>query len=162
VLNRDEFEQLYRDSEQQLFNVAYRWAWNRDQARELVHEAFIRVWSRRLFIDPERARAYLVATLLNLCRKLARRRTRWQRVREALGMAVEPAPRPEQDYRQRQLREAIEALPDGMRHALLLSEFTDLRQREIGALLGIPAGTVASRRNTAIRRLRQRLKAPDE
>lgn len=156
MLNRDKFEQLYLDSEKQLINIAYRWAWNRAEAQELVHEAFIRAWSRRMFIDPERAHAYLIRTVVNLCQKLARRRRRWQRVHEALGIAAERAPEPDQDYGQLQLRDAIEALPDKLRHVLLLTEFTDMKQAEIGDLLGIPAGTVASRRNTAIRLLKEK------
>jgi len=156
VLSKEGFERLYRDSEKQLFNIAYRWAWNRSEPQELVQEAFIRIWSRRLLIDPDRAYAYLVRTVVNLCQKLARRRRRWQRVRETLGIAGERAPEPDQDYRRRQLRDAVEALPDTLRHALLLTEFTDMKQAEIGDLLGIPAGTVASRRNTAVRQLKEK------
>jgi len=156
MLNTDQFEALYKASEKQLFNIAYRWAWNRAEAQELVHEAFTRVWSRRRLVDPDRAHAYLVRTVVNLCQKLARRRRRWQRVYETLGIAADRPPEPEQDYRQEQMREAIEALPDRQRHVLLLSEFIDVKQSEIGDLLGIPAGTVASRRNTAVRRLKEK------
>lgn len=155
MLTKERFEQLYRGWERQLFNIAYRWAWNHEEAQELVHEAFIRVWSRRLLIDPDRAHAYLVRTVVNLCQKLARRRRRWQRVHETLGLTGERASQPDQEYRQRQLRQAIEALPDTLRHVLLLTEYTDMNQAEIGDLLGIPAGTVASRRNTAVRRLKE-------
>lgn len=156
MLTRPQFEKLYQSSEKQLFNIAYRWAWNSAEAQELVHEAFIRTWSRRLLVDPDRAHAYLVRTVVNLCQKLARRRRRWQRIHETLGIAGERAPEPDQDYRRGQLRDAIEALPDTLRHALLLTEFTDMTQAEIGDLLGIPAGTVASRRNTAVRRLKEK------
>lgn len=156
MLSKERFEQLYRASEKQLFNIAYRWAWNHAEAQELVHEAFIRVWSRRLLIDPDRAYAYLVRTVVNQCQKLARRRRRWQRVGETLGLAGERPPRPDQEYRQRQLRQAIETLPDTLRHVLLLTEFTDLKQAEIGDLLGIPSGTVGSRRNTAVRQLKEK------
>lgn len=156
MLSKERFEQLYRGSEKQLFNIAYRWAWNHAEAQELVHEAFIRIWSRRLLIDPDRAHAYLVRTVVNLCQKLARRRRRWKRVHETLGLAGERAPEPEREFRQHQLRLAIEALPDSLRHVLLLTEFTDMKQAEIGDLLGIPGGTVASRRNTAVRRLKEK------
>lgn len=156
MLSKERFEQLYRNSEKQLFNIAYRWAWNGAEAQELVHEAFIRIWSRRLLIDPDRAHGYLVRTVVNLCQKLARRRRRWQRVHETMGLAAERAPEPDQDYHEQQLRVAIEALPDTLRHVLLLTEFTEMKQSEIGNLLGIPAGTVASRRNTAVRRLKEK------
>ena len=156
MLNKVQFERLYQASEKQLFNIAYRWTWNHAEAQELVHEAFIRVWSRRLFIDPARAHAYLVRTVVNLCQKFVRRRRRGQRVHETLGLTAERAPEPDQDYHRQQMRNAIETLPDALRHVLLLTEFTDMKQTEIGDLLGIPAGTVASRRNTAVRRLKEK------
>jgi len=156
MLTKDRFEELYEATEKQLFNIAYRWAWNHAEAQELVHEAFVRVWSRRLLIEPDRAQAYLARTVVNLCQKLARRRRRWQRVHETLGLAGERAPQPDQEYRHSQLQQAIETLSDTLRHVLLLTEFTDMTQAEVGDLLGIPAGTVASRRNTALRRLKEK------
>ncbi len=155
MLNKETFEQLYRTLEKRLFNITYRWTWNRAEAQELVHEAFIRVWSKRVLIDQDRAEAYLVRTTVNLCQKLARRRRRWRRVHDKLRIVAQRPSEPGQYHEQGQLREAIESLPDALRHVLLLSEFTDLTQSEIGMLLDIPAGTVASRRNTAVRRLKE-------
>lgn len=157
MLTRQTFEQLYRESEKPLFNIAYRWVWNRGEAQDLVQEAFLRVWTRRLLIDPERAYPYLVRTVVNLCQNVARRRRRWTRVRNTLGIVAEPQPQPDQDLQRHQLRQAMEKLSDAQRHALLLTEFTDMKHSEIAVLLGIPAGTVGSRRNSAIRQLRIKL-----
>jgi RNA polymerase sigma-70 factor (ECF subfamily) len=40
-----------------------------------------------------------------------------------------------------------------LRHVILLSEYSELTQPEIGTTLGIPTGTVASRRHAALERL---------
>jgi RNA polymerase sigma-70 factor (ECF subfamily) len=69
---------------------------------------------------------------------------------------------PDQEWQQQRLRNAIEALPLDLRQVLLLTEYSGLKQREIGQLLGIPAGTVASRRNTAIRHLGDALESSAE
>ena len=155
MLDESEFEQLYRSLEKRLFNIAWRWTWNPAEAQELVHEGFIRVWARRAKIDPSTAERYLVRTLINLCHKRARRHRRWNRIRELLPLPQAKPAGPEASYQENSLRRAIESLPDKQRDVLLLTEFTDLKQHQIGELLGIPPGTVASRRNTALRRLKE-------
>lgn len=155
MLDPIEFERLYRALEKRLFNIAWRWTWNSVEAQELVHEGFMRVWARRAKIDPSTAEHYLVRTLINLCHKRARRQRRWNRVRELLPLPRANADGPEASYQANSLRRAIESLPDRQRDALLLTEFTDMKQHQIGELLGIPAGTVASRRNAALRILKE-------
>lgn len=154
MLDEIEFECLYRSHEKRLFNIAWRWTWNSAEAQELVHEGFIRIWARRTMIEPATAERYLVRTLINLCHKRARRQRRWNRVRELLPLQRARPDGPESIYQASSLRRAMESLPDKQRDVLLLTEFTDLKQHQIGELLGIPAGTVASRRNTALRRLK--------
>ena len=155
MLDESDFERLYRGLEKRLFNIAWRWTWNSAEAQELVHEGFLRVWSRRARIHPSTAERYLVRTLINLCHKRARRQHRWNRVRELLPLPRANADGPQASYQANSLRRGIESLPDKQRDALLLSEFTDMKQHQIGKLLGIPAGTVASRRNAALRKLRE-------
>lgn len=155
MLDESEFEQLYHGLEKRLFNIAWRWTWSSAEAQELVHEGFIRVWARRATIEPATAERYLVRTLINLCHKRARRQRRWNRVRELLPLRLAKPDGPESSYQASSLRRAIELLPDKQRDVLLLTQFTDMKQHQIGELLGIPAGTVASRRNTALQRLKE-------
>ena len=59
---------------------------------------------------------------------------------------------------QRQLvRAAIDALPEDLRRVVLLCEYSELSYEEIATALSIPAGTVGSRRNRALRRLKKQL-----
>jgi RNA polymerase sigma factor (sigma-70 family) len=53
------------------------------------------------------------------------------------------------------LAEAVAALPDGERDALLLHVWEELSYDEVAAALAIPVGTVRSRLNRARRRLRE-------
>lgn len=63
--------------------------------------------------------------------------------------------------RETRLRGAIESLPEKLREVLLLTEFSGMLHDEIAALLGIPPGTVASRRHLAVQRLRGRMRNGD-
>lgn len=157
MLDTQGFEALYRAEEKRLFNIAYRWTWNAADAADLVHEAFARIWDRRRSVDPERAPAYAARIVVNLCHKRARRRHRWQRVREALHLSPRRVRQPAERYDDTVVGRAIESLPDDLRDVLLLTEFGGLRQREIAEILAIPPGTVASRRNRALNKLEERL-----
>lgn len=57
----------------------------------------------------------------------------------------------------RKLRAAMRQLPAASRDVLLLSEFSGLRGDEIALVLGVPPGTVASRKHHAMARLRSLL-----
>lgn len=87
--------------------------------------------------------------------------TRWRRRRRwHLGLGHAPPaedPAFEQLLEAHRLLDALMTLPDGMRAAFLLHEVQELAVPEVGAVLGIPAGTVKSRLFHARERLRARL-----
>ena len=53
---------------------------------------------------------------------------------------------------------ALNRLPDDLRATLILQVYEGLKYREIAAVLDIPIGTVKSRLNNAMQRLREELK----
>jgi len=72
--------------------------------------------------------------------------------------AHEPAADPrEADVTAAQVRQAMTALPEQFRTALVLHHFGGLEYHEIAELLGIPANTVATRICRAKRRLKELL-----
>ncbi len=64
-------------------------------------------------------------------------------------MEVDPSPTPEDEVIQKfevdRVREAIEAIPEPFREAILLREMEGLSYAEIAQTAGIPIGTVMSR-----------------
>ena len=147
-----------------LFNVLYRMLWNRHECQDLMQDAFLRVWQRRDKVDAERLDSLVWVSAMNL----ARHRLRWQRLwrTEAFDADwTDGEPTPEQtldgEMQQRQLHAALKQLPAAMRDVMLLSEFAELSQAEIATVLGIPPGTVASRRHQALKKLRTLLQEDD-
>ncbi len=162
ALARQEIEALYVQWERPLYNLVYRWLWQRDEAADVVQEAFARLWQMGERVRPESAKALLFRIAVNVASKRRRARRLWGWVGlEALG-AVEPrsfatnAPEALLDQeRQQALMVAIEALPEKLRRVVLLCELAECGYAEVAEILAIPLGTVASRRNAAVKRLRQ-------
>lgn len=157
-MREPDLEQLYERLERPIYNVVYRWLWNADEAQEIVQEAFVRLWRMRRRVDMSRVEALVYRIALNLARSRARSRRIWRWVSlDALRGAASTSGDPEGNLAMRQdrlqLRRAIEQLPADLRNAVLLCEFSEMSYGQIGELLGVPAGTVGSRRNRAIRRL---------
>ena len=161
LLATETYEKLYLEMEKPLFNVVYRWVWSDQEARDLVQEAFVKLWERRDRLQPESARAYVYRTALNL----AANRLRFQKLRGLVGVDALTGLLSRShgetallsDERERAVRKAVLALPERHRRVLLLCRFAEMSHAEVGKLLGIPEGTVASRDHKARALLRREL-----
>jgi RNA polymerase sigma-70 factor (ECF subfamily) len=161
-LDQPALERLYTELEKPLYNVVYRWVWDREEARDLVQEAFVRLWRARARVEPETARPFVYRIALNLASRRRRWRRLWGMVTEsALGGRSAAGPAPDQalsDHQQeRRLRAAVEALSEPLRRVILLCELGELSYAEVARVLNVPPGTVGSRRNAAMGRLKQAL-----
>ena len=158
-----EWQALYVRLERPLYNLAYRYVWDRQEAQDTLHDAFLQLWARRGRIRSATADRYLWVSVLNLSRK----RRRWRRTRNFISgeeelreLAVFESPESVTAAWQehRLLYRAIDRLPEKLRSVLLLTEFADMSYESIAELLSIPAGTVASRRHLAMKQLNSDLK----
>lgn len=167
-LSEADVERLFLAQERPLFNVVYRWVWDRDEAAELVQETFARLWQARARVRPEGAGAFAYRIAINL----AASRRRWRALRRFIALD-EAAPalggssqQPDQALlgaeRAAALRLAVDALPEKLRRVLVLCELSGLSYAEVAAVLDIPPGTVGSRRNAALERVRQTLHKAQE
>jgi RNA polymerase sigma-70 factor (sigma-E family) len=132
-------------------------------AEEVVQEAFVRVrvawWRIR---DPERAGAYLRATVANLARTDVRRRA-LARVREPqyarAGGGTVPAAEDTAILRDehRRVAAALRHLPGRQRECIVLRYYLDLSEAEIAATLGVTPGSVKTHTHRALAALGVRL-----
>lgn len=127
---------------------------------DLVQEAFVKLWDVRARVREPEARPYVYKIALNLAanRRRSHKLWRWVGLKGhgfARGNLEKDLIRDQQEHA---LRKAINCLPEKFRRVLVLCRFTDMSQREIGGLLGIPEGTVASRQHKALDLLKRELK----
>ena len=161
-LSREEVEALYLKIENKLFNVIYRVLWDEAEAMDVVHEAFVKLWRARARLEPARAEPLAYRAAINLARNRRRARRLWRWVsleplREKAAAAGSAQQRVEEKRGEARLRAAVEALPPELGEVVVLCELSELSYAEAGLALGIPEGTVGSRRNKALKLLRAAL-----
>jgi RNA polymerase sigma-70 factor (ECF subfamily) len=153
------FRELYEAYQKPLANFLYRMCWNRALVDDLVQEVFLRVWRSREQYEPTaKVSTYLFRIASNLWINYAEKK------RESnLGDADRAGGGPpeeslERTELQQAVKRAVDALPEGDRLCLVLSEYNGLKYAEISEVLGIPVGTVKSRVFSAVQRLKVALK----
>lgn len=155
-----EFEERLRDSGTLAFRVAYGVLRHRQDAEDVAQDALAKAYrSFRQLRDRERFRAWLVRATWRLAldhrRGDRRRLAREESVDTPADASVEQLAVDRE--RAAHLWTAIDALPDRLRMAIVLSGIEGHDTREVGSLLGIPEGTVRSRLFEARRVLAERL-----
>jgi RNA polymerase sigma-70 factor (ECF subfamily) len=158
------FEALFRATHGALVRYAATFTHDEAVGRDLVQDAFVRIWERRATLDPDRSlKALLYRTVRNLA--LNRARDRQNRLDLLTGYApnVYHEPMPDAHTEGRELRRRlevwIEALPERQREALRLSRFEGLSHDEIADVMDVSPRTVNNHLVKALRFLRDRTAA---
>jgi RNA polymerase sigma factor (sigma-70 family) len=132
-----------------------------DLAEDVAQETFVRVWRHAATFDARRGRVptWVLAIARNLAIDRARLRSATpvdpEVIASELELAREDTP---VDIAERALvRQAVGALPDDQRRALVLAMYTGRTAREIAELDGVALGTVKTRIRAALLKLRDTL-----
>jgi RNA polymerase sigma-70 factor (ECF subfamily) len=135
-----DFRTLYEDEHRRLFQTLYFVTGDRQDAADLMHEAFLKIWERWDSIDEIRdVHAYLFKVALNGSRMRARTVRRAARRRIPLGVVRDPFD--EVELRE-DVRQMLGALSPRQRAALLLLDLYDYDSAEAARIMGIRPSTV--------------------
>jgi RNA polymerase sigma-70 factor (ECF subfamily) len=146
------------------FNLASWLTHNKQDAEDVVQEAYLRAFRFFPNFRGGDVRAWLMKIVRNTCYT-------WMNTNRPLQNAAEfdehlfhpdsRAPNPEEAVLQKcssaLLRKALENLPPNFREVLILREFEAMSYSEIADITGMPVGTVMSSLSRARSRLRQTL-----
>jgi RNA polymerase sigma-70 factor, ECF subfamily len=142
---REAFEELVRRHRGRVYALALRLCRNADDAEDALQETFIAAY-RALPRFDRRARfstwLYRIAT--NKCYDVLARRKATADA-SALPEAADPNDPFARSLRERQLTDALDALPEQFREAALLCDVCGLTPAEAGEAVGVPEGTMKSR-----------------
>jgi RNA polymerase sigma-70 factor (ECF subfamily) len=159
------FDELVERHMRRAFGVAYRLMGHREDAEDLVQEAFLAALERIDTFQPGRGFApWFFRILVN--RGLNARKARSLRTTEEIpGSAAAGGASPEREAERTELRDglraALEGLPDRQRTVVHLFELEGFSSPEIAGILEISEGTVRWHLHEARRALRRAL-APFE
>jgi RNA polymerase sigma factor (sigma-70 family) len=145
--------------------TALRVVGSREEAEDVVHDAFVAVWRKIGRFDA--GRGSLRAWLMTVVRNRAIDRVRARRTSMDVDDADErsllrtgPNPTWEEALTRASaddLRAAMASLPDEQRRALELAYFGGYTYREVAQMTGVPAGTANGRLRLALGKLRDAL-----
>ncbi len=170
-LNGDQeaFTELVRQWEVKVFNLAWRYLGNREDAQDVVQETFLSVFkSAKSLRDPDSFPTWLYRITLNHCR------SRWRRM--STGPSLDdPLPDGENGEREITLsmtvpsdhRDALEArdlirkalmgLSEEHRSAIILKEYLGLNLEEVARVMDCPLSTAKSRLYHGLRGVQRNL-----
>lgn len=152
--SEDRLEALYSSHGAAATRLAYVLTGDRHIAEDIAHEAFVKI-GRKLFglRDSQHERAYLLRTVINLCRghgrKLRSERSAMTRVQE------QTVGRSATDQGDSAIWEAVKALPPRQRAALFLRYYQDLSEAQAAEVLDCSVSAMKSLVNRALNELRE-------
>jgi len=151
------WESIVQQYRRKVFNVAYKFVGRHEEAEDLTQDIFIKIFkSLGTFDRRANFQTWLISVSRNLCidhyRSVRQERQAIDRQidpNELSPVAREPGPIAaiEQQDRVLLLREALAALPESLRKAVLMRDIQELTYQEIADKLQLPEGTVKSRIN---------------
>ncbi|MEW6524676.1 MAG: sigma-70 family RNA polymerase sigma factor [Bacillota bacterium] len=157
----------YRD---RVFNLAYRMLGQREDAEDVVQDAFLQTFRAiDRFRPSERFSSWLYRIATNLCidrlrksrKKLLSLDGPVSEARDRYEMVDSGSSTPEEEVMARELRRqlavAVQGLPPDYRAVIVLRHFQGLSYQEIANVLQLPLGTVKTRLFRAREVLRLRL-----
>jgi RNA polymerase sigma-70 factor (ECF subfamily) len=158
------FELLLERYRLPVYRYLYRMVHNQALAEELAQEVFLRVYKSRAGYEPT---AKFTTWLYRIATHLAFNHLRDHR-REALNGPLEDSPLPSpapntearllREAKLKEIRQAIEELPERQRSAVLLHKYEGLEYAQIASILGLTESALKSLLFRAYQTLRQRLK----
>lgn len=175
--DRRAFDELVHRYERELYNYLRRYLGDAEMAEDAFQGTFLQVHLKCDRFEPgRRVRPWLYTVATNQAIDAQRRDRRHRMVSldrrctgkgedGSTGSLVElldgeyagPVEQLESAEQAREVRRAVEQLPESLREVLLLVYYQGLKYREAADVLSIPVGTVKSRLHAAIRRLNQAL-----
>lgn len=170
--DREAFNELVREYEKQIINIAYGMLSDREDALDAAQEVFVRVYkSIGAFKGQSSLATWIYRITANICNDMLRKRQRTAKTisiypsdeeeKSPLSELADDRPTPEEALelteRQRAVREGIASLNPDFRAVITLCDIEGCSYEEASEALSIPHGTVKSRLNRARNALRKKL-----
>ncbi len=151
------FRELYQQTSGVIYGFAMSILRNKHDAEDVMHDAFIRIYTSAVTYRPS---GNPMAWMLTIVRNLCLNRIRAGKVCEELSEYdnLAGASNDSEDVLDRMVLEtAMEVLDAEERQIVILHAMTGFRHREIAEILDLPTGTILSKYNRAMKKMRKEM-----
>ena len=167
--NRDDFRKVYDANYTLLMQVVMHIVYNQEIAEDLVQEAFERFYVKNIsFPTMDEAKYWLLRVSKNLALNHIRRNKREiqlvEKVKKLPGETVnffDSSKAVIEEEERRNVREAVNSLPENLRSVIQLKEYSGLDYKAIGKALGMSETNVKVSVHRARKKLEEILAAED-
>ena len=154
------FNELFKRHSKDLYKFLYYKYGVENNPKDLVQEAFLKLWDNCHKVKPEKARSFLF-TVANhrMLNELAKKKTvlKYSQEKTQEHYFETPELLIEKNEYMEQLKNALEHLSEEQRVTLLLNRIEGKKHKEIADMLGISRKTVEKRIYTALAILRGKI-----
>ncbi|SKA43066.1 RNA polymerase sigma-70 factor, ECF subfamily [Chitinophaga eiseniae] len=157
--NKAVFEAVFKQFAPSMYNIAFRYVKDEDDANDMVQDVFLNLWKGAENLD-ERApiNHYLARATVNTCLNRIKKEQRKEVYAKEQLLTAAPAETShsmlEHKELEAQYRSALDKLPDQCRRVFEMSRLKGLSPAEIAAQLNISINTVYAHLTTALKKLR--------
>lgn len=157
------FDVLFDKYKDKLYRFAFSLLKNSEDSKEIVQEAFFRIWKKRKQIDTTKSfKSYLFSISYNLIVDQLRLRLKDQEYRKFLesyfeSRKFELSNNYDYDKIVEQVRHAVDELPTKRKQIYTLSRQVGLSHKEIAERMGITVKTVENQITLALKHLKKSL-----
>lgn len=154
-MNSEQLADLFRRCGDDVFRLAYSYLGSRADAEDVCQSVFLKLAEGKMVLLPGKEKSWLLTCAANLCK--SQLRSFWRRNVGELDESV-----PFREESDRELWEAVMALPPKYRAVIHLYYWEGLDQGEIGDVLRISRTAVQTRMQRARAMLRKELSDDEE
>ena len=148
------FRELYQQTSSAVYGFALSILRNKPDAEDVMHDTFIKTYTSAITYKPMgKPMAWILTIVRNLCYNKLRSGKVCSDISEYHNIAM---PDESNDLIGKMLlEEVLNTLDFESRQVVILHALTGLKHREIADILDLPLGTILSRYNRAIRKMRK-------
>ena len=156
--DKSAFSELYLQTQSAVYGFALSIMGNKHDAEDVMHDAYIKTYWAAISYKPMGSpMAWLLTIVRNLCYTRLKSGRVCEDVSEYENFVSDPSAGDSAgDIEDREvLEKAMKILDHDERQIVILHALTGLKHREIAELLEIPTGTVLSKYNRALKKMRK-------
>jgi RNA polymerase sigma-70 factor (family 1) len=171
-MSEEAFELLYRRFYPRLYNFSYKITGEASISQDMVHEAFIKFWENRYYLDGSTYDALLFKITRNLCfnylkhKKVVENKSvdlkkcrQWEELYRIDFVRDDPYLLIEKELEE-QFLEIVNDLPDRCREVFVLSRVKGMKNKEIAQQLNLSLKAIEKHISYALRILRSKFSLP--